>query len=888
MYYHSNYNRNNRGSSGSNWLNTILNFFANAFAWIKSKLFKNWSWRKSLKYGLYLMALGLISGSILFFVVSLSLPSPNKLSARAVAQSTKIYARDETTLLYEIHGEAKRTLVQLDDIPDYMEQATIAIEDRNFYKNQGIEITGIIRALFKNFQSGDLTGQGGSTITQQFVKNAVLTNEKTYTRKIKEAVLAIQIEQRFEKDEILQMYLNEIPYGQNAYGVEAAAQTYFAKSARDLTLAESAYLAAIPQAPTFYSPNGPNRDRLEFRKNLVLDEMFAQGYITADQRDEAKKQEVAFSKIKTAIKAPHFVLYVQQLLAEQYGEKTLEEGGLKVITTLDWRLQEIAEQAIKDGVARNETRYKAENAALVSIDPRNGQILAMVGSRDYFDEKYDGQVNVAIRERQPGSSFKPYVYAAGFEEGMSPATMLMDVRTTFGTYGGQAYAPSNYDGSSHGPVSVRKALAGSLNVPAVKTLYLTGVQDAINVASAMGIQSQMDTDRCGLSLVLGGCEVTLLDHTSAMGVFANMGERHDHTPILKITDSNNKVLKEYKEAGREVIDPRTAYQIVDIMTDNSARAYVFGSQSPLILPGNRPVGAKTGTTQEWKDGWTMGYTPSLATGVWTGNNDGRLMSAGADGVLTAAPIWNQFMRGATENTPVEQFQQPDGIQRILVDSVSGKLPTQYTPQTKSEVFSSEFLPKEEDDVHVGVEVNRLNGLLATDDTPDDLRETRVYTVLKSEQPNNENWEAPVRAWAKAAGYEQPPTEYDDGEYDDEGNDISTRLSFVTPTDNAKVGQTFNVRVSVSGQEKPESVELYLEGEYMGRRSNAPYNFNITAETTGWKTLMAVADMPDNERIQYSIRVQVTEDAGGSNESLTDTLFSLPKSKPDKTPKNKKN
>jgi membrane carboxypeptidase/penicillin-binding protein PbpC len=284
----------------------------------------------------------------------------------------------------------------------------------------------------------------------------------------------------------------------------------------------------------------------------------------------------------------------------------------------------------------------------------------------------------------------------------------------------------------------------------------------------------------------------------------------------------------------------------------------------------------------------MGYTPSLATGVWTGNNDGRLMSAGADGVLTAAPIWNQFMRGATENTPVEQFQQPDGIQRILVDSVSGKLPTQYTPQTKSEVFSSEFLPKEEDDVHVGVEVNRLNGLLATDDTPDDLRETRVYTVLKSEQPNNENWEAPVRAWAKAAGYEQPPTEYDDGEYDDEGNDISTRLSFVTPTDNAKVGQTFNVRVSVSGQEKPESVELYLEGEYMGRRSNAPYNFNITAETTGWKTLMAVADMPDNERIQYSIRVQVTEDAGGSNESLTDTLFSLPKSKPDKTPKNKKN
>lgn len=873
MYYHSNYNRNNRSPGWSKWLSAVLGSVRNLFVNIKSKLFKNWSGKKVLKYGLYLAAFGLISGSVLFFVVSLSLPSPNKLSARAVAQSTKIYARDETTLLYEIHGEAKRTLVELKDIPDYMEQATIAIEDRNFYKNQGIEITGIIRALFKNFRSGDLTGQGGSTITQQFVKNAVLTNEKTYTRKIKEAILAIQIEQRFEKDEILQMYLNEIPYGQNAYGVEAAAQTYFGKSARDITLAEAAYLAAIPQAPTFYSPNGPNRDRLEYRKNLVLNEMHTQGYITEEQRDQAKQAEVTFSKIKTAIKAPHFVLYVQQLLAEQYGEKTLEEGGLKVVTTLDWRLQEIAEQAVKDGVARNETRYSAENASLVAIDPRNGQILAMVGSRDYFDDAHDGQVNVAIRERQPGSSFKPYVYAAGFEEGMSPATLLMDVRTNFGTYGGQSYIPSNYDGSSHGPVSARKALAGSLNVPAVKMLYLTGVQDAINTAAAMGIKTPMDTDRCGLSLVLGGCEVTLLDHTSAMGVFANMGVRHEHTPILKITDSNNKVLKEYKEAGREVLDPRAAYQIVDIMTDNSARAYVFGSQSPLILPGGRPVGAKTGTTQEWKDGWTLGYTPSLVAGVWTGNNKGELMRAGADGVLTAAPIWNQFMRGATENTPVEQFQEPEGIQRILVDSLSGKLPTEYTPQTKSEVFSSAFLPKEQDDMHVAVEVNRLNGLLATDNTPSNLIETRVYTVFKSELPNNENWEAPVQAWARAAGYEQPPTTPDDGEYDDEGNDVSTRVSFISPTNNQQVGQTFNVRVRVTGAEQPDSVELYLEGEYLGRRSNAPYNFNVTTDTTGWKTLMAVADMPDNERVQFSIRVEVTEDAGGNNEA--NSLFTLP-------------
>ncbi|MBX4187568.1 MAG: PBP1A family penicillin-binding protein [Candidatus Doudnabacteria bacterium] len=830
---------------------------------MQKNFFTKWTWRKTLKYGLALAGLGLIAGSILFFVVSLSLPNPNKLSARIVPQSTKIYARDGTTLLYEIHGEAKRTMIEWDQIPDNMKHATIAIEDKDFYRNQGVDITGIFRAVLKNITSGDLTGQGGSTITQQFVKNAILTNEKTLTRKIKEAVLAVQIEQKFSKDEILKMYLNEIPYGRNAYGIEAASQTYFGKSASQLTLAESAYLAAIPQAPTFYT-NNP--DRLETRKNVVLEEMASQGYISKEEKETARNEEVAFSKIKTGIKAPHFVQYVQQLLAEEYGEKTLEEGGLKVVTTLDWKMQEIAEQAVKDGVARNEKNYKAENASLVAIDPRNGQILAMVGSRDYFDEEHDGQVNVSIRPRQPGSSFKPYVYAAAFKEGMSPATMLVDVRTVFGTFGDKDYSPANYNGSSYGAVSMRKALAGSLNISAVKTLFLTGVQDAIDTAKEMGItNTELDTDRCGLSLVLGGCEVTLLDHTSSMGVFANMGTKHDHTPILEIYDSKGKVLEEYKEAGREALDPQIAYEIVDIMTDNNAREFVFGARSPLILP-DRVVGAKTGTTQEWKDGWTIGYTPSLVAGVWAGNNGGELMKAGADGVLVAAPIWNQFMREATRGTPPEQFHVPDGIQRLYVDAVSGKLPTEYTPYTKQEVFAQNSVPTEYDDVHVGIKINRENGKLANENTPDDLVETRVYTVFHSEQPEKPNWEIPVRNWAVAAGYNYPPTEQDDGSVNPDFSE--SQVSFVTPKNNGRVNNTFSVRLDITGDE-PDSVELYLEGKYIDRKDDSPYTFTVTAERSGWQTLMTQVNLANGERIQQSIRVEVVGDDFGINNDGAD-------------------
>jgi len=805
--------------------------------------------KKSTRFVLYFAVTFLLVGSIALSVIALTLPDPSKLGSRVVAQSTKIYARDASTLLYEIHGEAKRTLINLSEVPDHAKQATVALEDKNFYNNRGIEVMSILRAFWRNTILNK-TGEGGSTITQQFVKNAILTREKSYVRKIKEAVLSIEISQRYTKDEILQMYLNEIPYGRNAYGIEAAAQTYFGKNASNLTLAESAYLAALPQAPSFYNPSGPNRARLDNRKNFTLDQMANEGYITKEQAEEAKNEKVTFSTIRTGILAPHFVLYVQSQLAEKYGERTLEEGGLKVITSLDWTMQQAAEQAVRDGVARNE-RYNAQNAGLVAMDPKTGQVLAMVGSRNYFDEEYDGQVNIALQELQPGSSIKPYVYATAFKQGMNPATMLMDVRTTFGTVNGNAYAPTNYDGSSKGIVNMRKALAGSLNISAVKTLSLVGVQNAIDTARDLGITSNINANRCGLSLVLGGCEVRLIDHVSAMGVFANMGIRHEQTTILKIEDDKGNILEEYKPAaGREVIDPQVAFLINDIMSDNSARAYVFGSSSPLTLPG-RTVAAKTGTTNEWRDGWTMGFTPSLVAGVWTGNNDNSKMRAGSDGVITAAPIWNQFMRAALKDQPAENFPRPSGIQNILVDEISGKLPTEFTPSTKSEVFSSFGVPTSFDDVHVGIDINVFNGKLATEFTPEGARETKVFKIIKSENPSNPAWENPVRAWAEAHGFVYPPTEKDDGT-----GPTETTLLFTTPQNNQVITSLpLTIQVNSYGA-TAEEVDFYVDDVLMGTSRANPFVFQLNNLSEGPHKFSATARLSNGTETNTNINITV--------------------------------
>ncbi len=614
-----------------------------------------------LKLAMWLVILVILLSVGVFAYYAKDLPSPGKLNARQVIESTKIYDRTGEHLLYEIHGEEKRTQISLSDMGKTIQAATVSAEDQDFYNHHGVQFKAIARAALYDVM-GRSASQGGSTITQQLIKNSVLTPEKTFTRKVKEVILSVELEQKFSKDQILEMYLNEIPYGSNAYGIQAAAQTFFGKDAKDLGLAESALLSSLPKAPTFYSPYGDHLEDLKARQEYVLDQMAKLGYVTQDQAKSAKDFDVLaeIKPFQERIDAPHFVLYVKDQLVAKYGEQQVEEGGMKVYTTLDWPKQQIAEEAVRSGVDQNGKKYRFTNAALVAIDPRTGQILSMVGSKNYFDKSIDGNVNVAIRDRQPGSSFKPYVYATAFKKGYTPSTILFDTETNFGTKD-NPYTPKNYSGEFRGPVKMQDALAMSLNIPAVKTLYLAGVDNAINTAQSMGITTLQNRGRYGLSLVLGGGEVKLVDHTAAFGTFATGGVRHDKTAILKTEDAKGNILEQAAStAGEKVLDTDVCAQIDTILSTNNLRAPVFGTNSPLRFD-NRQVAAKTGTTNEWRDGWTMGYTPSLVTGVWAGNNDNSPMAQGADGVFTAAPIWRAFMDKALANTSVENFPSPKDI-----------------------------------------------------------------------------------------------------------------------------------------------------------------------------------------------------------------------------------
>lgn len=643
---------------------------------------RSW-WKLALAIFGYLSLVGFLTVAGLFLYYMKDLPNPSKMNNRVVVESTKIYDRTGQHLLYEIHGEEKRTVISGVEMPDAVQKATIVLEDQGFYSHYGVDIRGILRAILKDVIKGG-AAQGGSTITQQLVKNSILTSEKRLSRKIKELILAIEVEQKFSKDEILQMYLNEIPYGSNAYGIEAAAQTFFGKSAKDLTLGESALLACLPNAPTRYSPYGTHTDQLLYRWKMALDKMAELGYITPEMAEETKNEDI-LSQVKPAlsnITAPHFVMFVKEQLAKEFGEEEIEKNGYKVYTTLDWDLQQIAEKAVKEGVDNNGSKYGFANAGLVAINPRTGQILAMVGSKDYFGKSepagcisgknctFEPQDNIAVRSRQPGSSFKPYVYAEAFTKGYTPNTILFDVDIDFSTNSDQTYNPKNYDNRNRGPVKMKEALSMSLNVPAVETLYLAGVRDSIDLARNMGITTLNNPDNYGLSLVLGGGEVKLVDHVSAFGVFANKGYKNEFiigdrkdtkTAVIRIEDPQGTVLKKYDAPkSLEALNKNVALQLCDILSNNDLRTPVFGAHNSLVIPGHQ-VAAKTGTTNKWRDGWLVGATPSLATGVWTGNNDGKLMAEGADGSYVAGPIWNKFMTEALKNEPNEEFEKPEEV-----------------------------------------------------------------------------------------------------------------------------------------------------------------------------------------------------------------------------------
>jgi 1A family penicillin-binding protein len=596
---------------------------------------------------------------VIFLYVYYTTVSSEAMLHRTVSETSIIYDRTGEHELYRMYGEENRKVVAHAEIPDHMRHATIAAEDDNFYNHKGIDFYGILRALQKNVSTGGLA-QGGSTITQQLVRNTFLSREKTIKRKFTEIVLAVKVERHYSKDEILDFYLNEVPYGSNAYGVQAAAEVFFGKNAADLTLDEAALLAALPKATTYYSPYGNNVEDLIARQRAIIERLANLGLYSTEDVEVALSEDTLakLNEFHEEIDAPHFVFYVREQLEQMYGEDVLRRGGLKIYTTLDYDMQKRAEEDVA-AYAKNLPAYGASNAALVAMKPSTGAVLAMVGSIDYFDKENDGEVNVALRLRQPGSSFKPIVYAAGFDKGYQPETLLYDVPTSFGKDGtGKDYRPQNFDGSHHGLVSVRKAIAGSLNVPAVKMLYLVGVDHAIDFAETLGITTLTDRSRYGLSLVLGGGEVKLLEEVGAFAVFANDGVRAPVHGIERVIDASGKEIGSAPEPER-VINAEIARKMNSILSDNKARSYVFGSNAPVYVPG-RTVAAKTGTTQDYRDALTLGYTPEIAVGVWVGNNDSTLMRAGSIGSKVAAPLWNTFISRELESlpdTPFESYQK---------------------------------------------------------------------------------------------------------------------------------------------------------------------------------------------------------------------------------------
>ncbi|HHE76798.1 MAG TPA: PBP1A family penicillin-binding protein [Candidatus Parcubacteria bacterium] len=584
-------------------------------------------------------------------------------------QSTKIYDRTGKVLLYEIYGEERREIVPLDEIADYLKEAVIATEDANFYKHHGVDFDGIFRAIKLDLKLGRPT-YGGSTISQQLIRSTFLTTRKTIARKVREIVLTLELERRYSKDQILGWYLNQVPFGPNIYGAQSASKIYFGKQAKELSLSEAATLAALIKAPSYYSSR-QNRDELLKRRNYVLDRMTAERYIDKEQAEKAKEEKLELNEKFRSIKAPHFVLYVENYLFKKYGKDFLEKGGFKIYTSINWDLQKEAEKIVKEGAEKNKA-YNAYNAALVAIDPKTGQILAMVGSKDWYAEKpegcdkktgkckFDPKVNVATYRigRQPGSAFKPFVYATAFQNSYSDKDIVIDEKTDFGVWGGKHYIPRNYDGLFRGPVTLRQALAQSLNVPSIKVLVnMAGIAKSIDNARKFGITTLNEPDSFyGPSIVLGGGEVKLLDMVSAYGVFAADGLRVPPVSILKIEDSNGEIIEQAQAAPKRVLEERAARMINSILSDNNARAPMFGVFSPLYFPGYQ-VAAKTGTTNDFRDAWTIGYTPSIVVGVWAGNNNNESMIK-KPSVMISTPIWHKFMEKALSMFPKENFTPP--------------------------------------------------------------------------------------------------------------------------------------------------------------------------------------------------------------------------------------
>ena len=765
----------------------------------------------------------------IFAWYSKDLPSPNKVQ-RVQGFSTVISDRNGE-VLYDIYQNQNRIPVAFADMPLHLRQATIAIEDKDFYKHQGFSIRGMGRALINIFVFHNL--QGGSTLTQQLVKNVLLTNERTLPRKIKEFILAIQIERKYTKDEILQMYLNEAPYGGTAVGVETAAQLYFGKNTKDLNLTESVILAGLPQSPSTYSPLfGQDPQAYINRSSQVLRRMLEDGYISVKQGTEVKNSlaKVEFSHESANFRAAHFVMYVKEQLVSQFGEKMVEEGGLKVKTTLDWKIQEQSEKIVKQEIDKLKNLNVGNGAAIV-IDPKTGEILAMVGSKDYQSTDSAGlKFNVVTQGlRQPGSAIKPIIYATAFKKGYTPSTLLMDVETHFpGGIDKPDYVPKNYDGKFRGPIQVRYALANSINIAAVKMLAMVGVKDALTTAYSMGLTTLKPTSenlsRLGLSMTLGGGEVKLIDLTSAFSVFATSGIRHDPISILKVEDKDGKVLFETKpSSGQQVISPQVSFLISNILADNDARKDIFGPSSWLVVPG-KTVSVKTGTTDDKRDNWTVGYTPSYAVGVWVGNNDNSPMNhALASGVTGAAPIWNKIMSYVLKNKSDEPISAPTDIVASQIDAYGGGLPKDGFP-TRNEYFISGTEPTAIASIYQRLKISN-NGKLANNIEIASGQFKEVDFIVLSEQDpvstdGKNRWQEGIDAWLASNSDPKyhPPKETSTDNLD------SVIVQIKNPGDHAQIDDN-DVLVEANAVSQADIVKLEVSVDDVSKRTITDQKFS---------------------------------------------------------------
>ena len=720
----------------------------------------------SHKRGPFLLVFSLFTFTLsLFTYLFWGLPLPTQLTSESRNPvSTQILDRNGK-LIYEIFEGKRRTPIKLNELPPYVYQATLAIEDKNFYKHFGLSLTGMARALFKTTVKQDL--QGGSTITQQLVKTTLLSPERTVRRKIREAVLTILVEIIYTKDKILESYLNNVPYGGTAWGIETAAQTYFNKSVKDLKLSEAALLAGLTQAPTRYSPFGSNPQRAIDRQHQVLRLMIENGYITEGQANDAQKEELKFAKV-TDLKAPHFALFVKEQLVDKYGQDIVERGGLRVTTTLDLDLQEFAQTTVAEEVGKL-TRANVGNGASVVTNPKTGEIYAMVGSKDYFAEDEDGKVNVTTRARQPGSSIKPLNYALAIEEGkITAGTAFADIPSCFNVLGQQPYCPVNYDRTFHGAVQTRFALGNSYNIPAVRTIALNGLPNFVSFANKMGLSTLQDPDRYGLSLTLGGGAVKIVDMADAFGVFANGGIKQDLISVLKVQDYKGKTLEKVELLeGDRILSTGTSYIISHILLDNNARALAFGTSSFLNVSGHPEVSVKTGTTNDRRDNWTLGYTPEVFVAVWVGNNNNEPMSAVASGVTGASPIWNRVIKKALDRIEAGEISghgqdqekhghvwvpKPSDIVGTNICATSGTLPPNADSEnpgcpTRFEFFLEQFPAPPWYVLIREVSIFNDSGMLASPNAPGDQIHTEAKEIIEDPLESLICLNCPAQEWS---------------------------------------------------------------------------------------------------------------------------------------------